>query len=235
MLIVGLLSMFIPWLRSRRMLKFALAFLVIWTLYGQLTVMIDPQGGNGPVQAFMGLKGFESAQQPLAKEPYRDGYVYKNPSWIGDPTDPVDANLGGWPFGKLYVWVLSCVVVAGREMAWSIGPMKAFRPRMDVHHIPKLGSWFNMAELELSVLQLQCLNLRRTHRATVEHEGVVWVTACNTVEPPSTGASQWRTPTSSASAFIRPFTRDGPLAATSQPTTRARSHAGRAPRARAGT
>ncbi len=41
---------------------------------------------------------------------------------------------------------------------------------MKIYRTPKLDSWLNMAELELSVLQHQCLDLRRTNRATVEHE-----------------------------------------------------------------
>jgi hypothetical protein len=32
--------------------------------------------------------------------------------------------------------------------------------RLDIHYTPKHGSWLNMAEIELSVLQGQCLNRR---------------------------------------------------------------------------
>ena len=31
--------------------------------------------------------------------------------------------------------------------------------RLDIHHTPKHGSWLNMAEIELSVLQGQCLDV----------------------------------------------------------------------------
>ena len=38
--------------------------------------------------------------------------------------------------------------------------------KLEIHHTPKHGSWLNMAEIELSVLQRQCLqrtNSRPTH------------------------------------------------------------------------
>lgn len=32
--------------------------------------------------------------------------------------------------------------------------------RLEIHHTPKHGSWLNMAEIELNVLNRQCLNRR---------------------------------------------------------------------------
>jgi len=37
--------------------------------------------------------------------------------------------------------------------------------RLEIHHTPKHGSWLNMAEIELSVLQRQCLDRRLADRA----------------------------------------------------------------------
>jgi hypothetical protein len=46
--------------------------------------------------------------------------------------------------------------------------------KLEVHYTPKHGSWLNMAELELSMLQRQCLDRRLGDRATVEREVAAW-------------------------------------------------------------
>ena len=51
--------------------------------------------------------------------------------------------------------------------------------RLEIHHTPKHGSWLNMAEIELSVLQRQCLDRRLADRVTVEREVAAWATARN--------------------------------------------------------
>jgi hypothetical protein len=46
--------------------------------------------------------------------------------------------------------------------------------KLEFHYTPKHGSWLNMAEIELSVLQRQCLNRRLPDEATLSHEVTVW-------------------------------------------------------------
>ena len=46
--------------------------------------------------------------------------------------------------------------------------------RLEVHYTPKHGSWLNMAEIELSVLQRQCLNRRIPDQETLKREVAVW-------------------------------------------------------------
>jgi len=46
--------------------------------------------------------------------------------------------------------------------------------KLEFHYTPKHGSWLNMAEIELSVLQRQCLNRRLPDEATLTHEVAVW-------------------------------------------------------------
>jgi hypothetical protein len=46
--------------------------------------------------------------------------------------------------------------------------------KLEFHYTPKHGSWLNMAEIELSVLQRQCLNRRLPDEATLTHEVGVW-------------------------------------------------------------
>ena len=40
--------------------------------------------------------------------------------------------------------------------------------RIDWHYTPEHGSWLNMAEIELSVLQVQCLNRRIADKELLE-------------------------------------------------------------------
>ena len=42
-------------------------------------------------------------------------------------------------------------------------PEEAFRlsQRLEIHYTPKLGSWLNIAEIELSAMSIQCLGERR--------------------------------------------------------------------------
>ena len=51
--------------------------------------------------------------------------------------------------------------------------------RLEIYYTPRHGSWLNMAEIELSVLQRQCLDRRLGNRATMEQEVAAWVAARN--------------------------------------------------------
>jgi hypothetical protein len=56
---------------------------------------------------------------------------------------------------------------------------KRLADRLEIHDTPKHGSWLNMAEIELSALQRQCLDRRLGDRATLEREVAAWVAARN--------------------------------------------------------
>lgn len=47
---------------------------------------------------------------------------------------------------------------------------KRLADKLEIHYTPKHGSWLNMAEIELSMLQRQCLDRRLADRATVARE-----------------------------------------------------------------
>ena len=59
---------------------------------------------------------------------------------------------------------------------------KAFEPeeakrildKLEFHYTPKHGSWLNMAEIELSVLNRQCLNRRLPNQDTLKLEIAAW-------------------------------------------------------------
>jgi hypothetical protein len=46
--------------------------------------------------------------------------------------------------------------------------------RLEIHHTPKHGSWLNMAELELSALQRQCLRQRLPDRDAMASAASAW-------------------------------------------------------------
>jgi hypothetical protein len=46
--------------------------------------------------------------------------------------------------------------------------------RLEVHYTPKHGSWLNVAEIELSVLQRQCLDRRIPDRDIMQSQIAVW-------------------------------------------------------------
>jgi hypothetical protein len=56
---------------------------------------------------------------------------------------------------------------------------KRLADKLEIHYTPKHGSWLNMAEIELSALQRQCLARRLGNRVTMEREVVAWVAARN--------------------------------------------------------
>ena len=51
---------------------------------------------------------------------------------------------------------------------------KRLADRLEIHHTPKHGSWLNMAETELSILQRQCLDRRIAQRTTLNQEIQSW-------------------------------------------------------------
>lgn len=46
--------------------------------------------------------------------------------------------------------------------------------RLEFHYTPKHGSWLNMAEIEIGVMNRQCLNRRIDNRQTVADEVAAW-------------------------------------------------------------
>jgi transposase len=55
-------------------------------------------------------------------------------------------------------------------------PAEAWRiwKKLEFHYTPKHGSWLNMAEIELSILQRQCLNRRIADEAMLKREVAAW-------------------------------------------------------------
>ncbi len=56
---------------------------------------------------------------------------------------------------------------------------KRILDKLDFHYTPKHGSWLNMAEIELRVLNGQCLNRRIGNAEVVKRESAAWETERN--------------------------------------------------------
>ncbi len=58
----------------------------------------------------------------------------------------------------------------------TFAPQQARRlaQRLDIHYTPKHGSWLNMAEIELSALNGQCLDQRMPDRPTMQAQVAAW-------------------------------------------------------------
>ena len=71
--------------------------------------------------------------------------------------------------------------------------------KLEIHHTPKHGSWLTMAELELSVLQRQCLGQRFADRETMERAVAAWTERRNT----AAAAIRWQFTTTDARTKLR--------------------------------
>jgi hypothetical protein len=82
----------------------------------------------------------------------------------------------------------------------TFAPEEAYRlmQRFEWHYTPEHGSWLNMAEIELSVLERQCLS-RRMNREQLEAEVSVWEIQRNFLQ----GKINWQFTTADARIKLR--------------------------------
>jgi hypothetical protein len=76
---------------------------------------------------------------------------------------------------------------------------KRLADKLEVHHTPKHGSWLNVAEIELAVLQRQCLRRRCGDRAALEAAVAAWAARRNAAG----AAIDWRFTTADARTKLR--------------------------------
>jgi DDE superfamily endonuclease len=76
---------------------------------------------------------------------------------------------------------------------------KRLADKLESHSTPKHGSWLNMAEIELGILQRQCLDRRLGDRAAVEREVAAWVATRNA----ATRTIDWRFTTADARITLK--------------------------------
>lgn len=60
------------------------------------------------------------------------------------------------------------------EEVLGVSTAGALLQRVEFHHTPKHASWLNMAEIEISIMERQCLGRRLMDQATVRREVTAW-------------------------------------------------------------
>lgn len=99
--------------------------------------------------------------------------------WASCVRDLVDVH---FPEAERIVLVmdqLNTHTPASLYVAFPPAEAKRIANRLEIHYTPKHGSWLNMAEIELSVLQRQCLGQRFADRATMDEDVTAWVATRN--------------------------------------------------------
>jgi len=76
---------------------------------------------------------------------------------------------------------------------------KRLADRLEIHHTPKHGSWLNMAEIELSVLERQCLRRRISDRVALERAVAAWAARRNA----ATATIDWQFTTADARTKLK--------------------------------
>ena len=86
----------------------------------------------------------------------------------------VDVHYAGAEKVVLVMDQLNTHSPASLYAAFPAAEAKRLADKLEIHHTPKHGSWLNMAELELAVLQRQCLARRLGGREELERAVTAW-------------------------------------------------------------
>jgi DDE superfamily endonuclease len=94
---------------------------------------------------------------------------------------------------------LNTHAVASLYEAFEPEEARRIRDRLEIHHTPKHGSWLNMAEIELSVLDRQCLNARIEDKPALVREAAAWEAKRNEAR----NGARWQFTTADARVKLR--------------------------------
>ncbi len=83
--------------------------------------------------------------------------------------------------------------------AFPAAEAKRLADRIEIHHTPKHGSWLNIAEIELAILERQCLRRRIPDRTALEREGAAWAARRNA----ATARVDWQFTTADARTKLK--------------------------------
>ena len=107
-----------------------------------------------------------------------------------------------YPDAETVVLVLDQLNTHGPASLYAAFPpaeAKRIADRLEIHHTPKHGSWLNIAELELAVLERQCLRQRFGDRAALQREAEAWAARRNAAG----AAVDWRFTTADARTKLK--------------------------------
>jgi hypothetical protein len=108
--------------------------------------------------------------------------------WAACVKDLVDTH---YPAAEKIVLVMDNLNIHSPASLYEAFPpaeAKRLADRLEIHHTPKHGSWLNMAEIELAILQRQCLDRRLGDREIMAREVAAWVATRNA----ATKTIDWR-------------------------------------------
>ncbi len=88
---------------------------------------------------------------------------------------------------------------ASLYVAFPPAEAKRITDKLDIHYTPKHGSWLNMAEIELSILQRQCLGQRFADQGAMAQAVQAWVATRNA----TTSRIDWQFTTTDARTKLR--------------------------------
>jgi len=83
--------------------------------------------------------------------------------------------------------------------AFPAAEAKRLADRIEIHHTPKHGSWLNIAEIELAILERQCLRRRLPDRTALEREVAAWADRRNA----ATARVDWQFTTADARTKLK--------------------------------
>ena len=128
---------------------------------------------NGTVEIFMEV-------EPLAGKRHVAVTEHRTKiDWAAQMKEMLDTR---YPNAKKVVLVmdnLNTHTTASFYEAFLPEEARRLAERLEIHYTPKHGSWLNIAEIELSVLQGQCLNRRIADIETMRNEVDSWQTNRN--------------------------------------------------------
>jgi DDE superfamily endonuclease len=96
--------------------------------------------------------------------------------WLVDEGDPAATVL------RVVLANLHTHTIASLYEAFAPAEARRIARKLELHYPPKHGSWLNMAEIELSVLQQPCLDRRIPDEATLQHDIAAWEHRRNTAQ-----------------------------------------------------
>ena len=94
---------------------------------------------------------------------------------------------------------LNTHTIAALYEAFPAAEARRLAERLEIHYTPKHGSWLNMAEIEFSALNAQCLDRRLPDMQSVQKAATAWETDRNTKNSKIT----WRFTTEDARIKLR--------------------------------
>ena len=128
---------------------------------------------NGTIEIFMEV-------EPLAGKRHVAVTEHRTKiDWAAQMKEMLDTR---YPNAKKVVLVmdnLNTHTTASFYEAFPPEEARRLAERLEIHYTPKHGSWLNIAEIELSVLQGQCLNRRIADIETMRNEVDSWQTNRN--------------------------------------------------------